>query len=180
MSLYKQHSPYKALKALESFLFKGDVNPNHILKGDQLGSLPPNSKTFVVNTVLNDVGHGMPIRKMVGDRWEMRELMEVNAQVDIYSEDSETARNLAQSLKTFVFSGEAVDFLRPYGFSVLYADNVRNLTAVGSDGIPLPRWTTTLKLSYWHLVGQPIESFNSVTVDAQNVDVLYKPKHEDV
>lgn len=175
MSLYKQPSPYKALKALEAFLFKGDVNPNHILKGDQLGSLPPNCKSYVVNTVLSDTGHGMPIRRLVGDRWEMRELMEVSAQVDVYSDDSETARNLAQSLKTFVFSGEAVEFLRPYGFGCLYADDVRNLTAVGTDGIPLPRWGTTLKLTYWHMVGHPTPSFNSVTVDAQNVDVLYKP-----
>lgn len=175
MNIPKQPSPYKALKALEAFLFSGYVNPNHILKGDQLGSLPPNSKTFVVNTVLSDTGHGMPVRRMVGDRWEMRELMEVSAQVDIYSDDSETARNLAQSLKTFIFSGEAVDFLRPHGFGALYAEDVRNLTGVGDDGIPQPRWGTTVRLTYWHLVGTPAESFNAVNVDAQNVDVLYKP-----
>ncbi len=166
---------FKALKAFEGFVLGQWVKPKHIIKGDQLGSLPPTSNNFVVNTALSHQAHGTPIKKTVNGELHISELVEVLMQVDMYSENAEDARQMAQTLKSFCFSGAAIEFLKPYGVGLLYADDVRNLTAPNSEGKPLPRWMSTLRLTYWHDVHINMDTFNTVDVDLANVDVKFKP-----
>lgn len=166
---------FKALKAFEGFVLGEWVNKNHILKGDQLGSLPPTSNNFVVNTALSHKAHGTPIKRTVNGELHVSELVEVMVQVDIYGESAEVARQMAQTLKSFCFSGAAIDFLKPYGVGLLYAEDIRNLTAPNSEGKPLPRWMSTLRLTYWHDVRVKTDTFDAVRVDIANVDVKFKP-----
>lgn len=82
----------------------------------------------------------------------------MSVQVDVYSDHPETARMRAESVATVARTVSGCDFFQKYGLSSLYADDVRNTTVVVDENQYVQRWTTTLHITYTHVVKLDVEA----------------------
>lgn len=171
---------YKAIKDLELILFKPDVDTAKIFAGNQNDiSLPAGSNEYVINTIIRHEEHGTPV-----EHYEFNQetqamsvaicrLIEIVLQVDCYSSTPEPARLRAESLSAITRTTSAVDFMRKYGISSLYASPPSNTTVVIDADEYVHRWTTEVHFSYTHKVLLDVDSFNAATVEVKNVDVHF-------
>ncbi|WP_308690780.1 LIC_12616 family protein [uncultured Sutterella sp.] len=176
---------YAAVKALEKLLCP-DVPETNIRAGNQNDmALPAGSNEYIINTITAHVMHGTPIvdyPPLNGPLSRLneivRQLAEIQVQIDCYSGRAEPARLRAQTIAALARTTPGHDFLNAFGVSSLYADTPTNLTVVGDADKFVHRWTTTLHIVYWHTVDLDVESFNAALVGVQNVDVRFPHKEK--
>lgn len=171
---------YRAVKDVELLLMP-DIEAGQVLAGNQNNLALPNSRDYVVNTIIAHREIGTPVESYAwseenGMGVQIARLVEVSVQVDVYSDKSEAARMRAETLAMVARSTPACDFFAQYGVSTLYADDARNTTVVVDENQYVQRWTTSLHLTYTHRVRLDVEGFAAVNVGVKNVDVHYPPK----
>ena len=176
---------YAAIKALEKLLCP-DVPERNIRAGNQNDmALPAGSNEYIINTIVAHEMHGTPIvdyPPLNGPLSRLneivRQLAEIQVQIDCYSGRAEPARLRAQTIAAIARTTPGHDFMNTFGVSSLYADTPTNLTVVGDANKFVHRWTTTLHIVYWHTVDLDVESFNAALIGVQNVDVRFPPKEK--
>lgn len=171
---------YKAVKNWELVLFQPAIEADRIAAGYQNDlSLPAGSNDYVINTIISHIEHGTPVVRYEDTGGALvavvHKLEELVLQVDCYSKSVEDARLRCESLSAVARTPLAIDFMRLYGVSSLYATPPRNTTVVIDAEKYVHRWTTELHLSYTHRVALNVESFTSVNTDVVNVDVRFPP-----
>lgn len=155
-----------------------------IVRGWQnlVSALPKDSREYVVLTLLSTVRHGTNVHEYnhskgdTGLDLKISRLAEHLVQVDFcgsYPDQSEEIpRMRAEVLEILTRDAFAVDFYKQYGLSALYADDVRPLPFLdGETKQWISRYSVTLHLEGWTTVEPQIDSFSSVNLYLENVDV---------
>lgn len=88
-------------------------------------------------------------------------LQQVDIQVDFYSKDDETAYQRAAGHHILFRSGIPTAFLKQYGLSAAYADDIRHIDNVVETNQYLDRWTITVHLQFWSTLDLEYPWFDS-------------------
>jgi hypothetical protein len=180
-TIVSDETVYKAVKDFELLMMSG-LEATHIIAGNQNNLSLPDSRDYVVNTIIAHREIGTPVESYEWDTATQKmdavvsRLVEMSVQVDVYSDHPETARMRAESVATVARTVSGCDFFQKYGLSSLYADDVRNTTVVVDENQYVQRWTTTLHITYTHVVRLDVESTDAVNVGVYNVDVRFPPR----
>lgn len=180
--LLSDETVYKAVKDFELLLMQPAIAANQILAGNQNNLSLPNSRDYVINTIVLHREIGTPVEDYVWDEETqamsavISRLVEMTVQADVYSDKPESARMRAESLASVARTTSGCDFFYQYGISSLYAEDPRNTTAVIDEDQYVQRWTTSLHLTYTHKVRLNVDSLNAVDVGVHNVDVRFPPR----
>ncbi len=171
---------YQALKDFELMLFQPQIAADCIYAGYQNDlSLPAETNEYVINTIISHIEHGTPLVRYEQNGDAMTAVVlkteELVIQVDCYSDHPEAARLRCESLSAVARTPMAVDFMRQYQISSLYASTPRNTTVVVDADQYVQRWTAEIHLSYTHRVALNVDSFAAVDATIANVDVRYPP-----
>lgn len=169
--------------ALLSFCFDFATPPlideMHVISGfTNNRSLPTDSNDYCVITPIMQRRSGTDIvhyEREGRDVEELREYVEVDAQIDCYSKNKFDAMKRAQTYETVCRSPYGVDHFAKYDVDCLYSDSSNNLTAVIDDANYVSRWTLVIHLGYWKRVELAQEFFNTAKVNVVNVDTRFKP-----
>ena len=178
-SLDSVPSIYKALEAFEADLLQSFVKPNHILMGDSVGSLPPKTKNYVVNTILwqQQNGTGSESFNHKTGRVNIDRYYRVTVQIDCYASDSEIARKMATALSSVANTQFATEYLNAFGVVIHYGEMPKNTTIQGEDTQPLCRWTVTFDMGYWQKMSIATQGIDSIVIDKIiNVGLLDQDK----
>lgn len=180
-TLLSDEAVYKAVKDFELLVMQPDLDASHVLAGNQNNLALPDSREYVINTIISHRAIGTPVETY---EWNaetqamsavVSRLIEMSVQVDAYSDAPETARMRSESLSMVARTVAGCDFFYKYGLSSLYADDPRNTTVVVDENQFVQRWTTTLHITYTHKVVLDVDSISAVTVGVYNVDVKFPP-----
>ena len=180
-TIVSDETVYKAVKDFELLMMSG-LEATHVIAGNQNNLSLPDSRDYVVNTIIAHREIGTPVEAYEWDTATQKmdavvsRLVEMSVQVDVYSDHPETARMRAESVATVARTVSGCDFFQKYGLSSLYADDVRNTTVVVDENQFVQRWTTTLHITYTHVVRLDVESTDAVHVGVHNVDVRFPPR----
>jgi len=180
-TIVSDETVYKAVKDFELLMMSG-LEATHVIAGNQNNLSLPDSRDYVVNTIIAHREIGTPVESYEWDTATQKmdavvsRLVEMSVQVDVYSDHPETARMRAESVATVARTVSGCDFFQKYGLSSLYADDVRNTTVVVDENQFVQRWTTTLHITYTHVVRLDVESTDAVHVGVHNVDVRFPPR----
>jgi hypothetical protein len=160
------------------------LDPDKVIQGWQNRAvLPPESNDYAVISIVWDSQRGTALETFRADDPDptqsglitLKALFEVQAQVDICAEN-DTARQRARHLALAARSGLGVQFFNERGLSILYADDVRDLSFVGEARQFVRRYMTTLHLSAWTGIRAEYDYFDGVRVSrVENVDTQHKP-----
>lgn len=156
---------------------------NHVLVGYNNNlSLPADGNDFCIVTVVSETRRGQTIESFDPSPDEAvayRTYYEQVVQVDCYSSDLYNARYRAEAFETLARTETGVNFFEEQGFDLLYADGLRDLSAVMDSNQYISRWTFNLYLGIWKEVTIEQQYFDTATVNLKNVDVAFPPKDED-
>ena len=97
---------------------------------------------------------------------------QISIQLDIHGEGS---TDMAQVVQTLFRSGFGVQSLQPYGVIPLFCDEGHHMPCVNDQGQYEDRWTVTLELQATPVVSTAQDFADTITVDLQDVDVVYPP-----
>lgn len=106
---------------------------------------------------------------------ELLEHVELDVQIDCYSNNEFDALDRAATYETIGRSAIGVKFFERFNIGLLYTDSSQNLSSVLDSDRYVSRWTLTLHLSYWKTVKLGQDFFKTITIDVANVDVKFKP-----
>lgn len=169
-------------RALEEFILKFATpalvdDGRHVIPGyvdDQ--SLPPDGGDFVVYTPIQMERQGTTIEKWrEDDKVSWAEYVQATIQIDCYSTSPVRAFQRVSTLEMIARSEAAVNHFNSLHMDCLYAENVRNLSAVLDSGKYVSRWSVELSVGFWKEAATPMEYFQTASVDVANVDVRFPP-----
>lgn len=151
---------------------------DHILYGQQSGqSLPSDTNDFCVFVPIAQTRSGTNnVQWSEGkDTAIIREYVNIVYQIDFYSNDITRAEMRAQTIETLARSYVGANFFRARKIDCLYAENVRNLTALLDDSSFTSRWSLEIRLGYNKLVEVSQDYFTEVKPNLINIDATFKP-----
>lgn len=189
------------LEAVNDFVIKycktDDIpalEQRQVVRGWQnlVSALPPNSREYVVLTLLASTRHGTNVHEYKHSQGDSGLDMKVSGhyehlvQVDFCcsypDQNEERARTRANILEMLTRDSIAVDFYRDYGLSCCYADDVHPMSFLDSETKQwVARYVVTIHLEGWVSSEPKIDSFSSLKLYLENVDVhhpVLKPKGE--
>lgn len=160
----------------------GKLPLEHIYQGWQnRNALPRGSNEYAVVSILFSMQHGTSIQRTITgegdqpDRQRVFGLVEHQVQIDICS-NTDIAQQRANSLYVFCRSDIAVQHFNDAGLSLLYADQVRDLSFVGDSNQFVRRYTMTLRITSVCGVEVDFETFDEARASRiENVDVHHPP-----
>lgn len=156
---------------------------NHVLNGYSNNlSLPIDGDDFCVVTVLSENRKGQTMQTFPlspENSVIYRTYYEQVIQVDCYSRDIYNARYRAETLETLARTETGVEFFLENDFDLLYADGLRDLSAVLDSAQYVSRWIFNLYLGKWKQVTIEQQYFDTATVNVRNVDVAFPPKKDE-
>lgn len=160
------------------------LEQRQIVRGWQnlVSALPPNTREYVVLTLLATERHGTNVheyRHSTGDTGLDEKVSTHNihmVQADFCcaypDQTEEVARTRAELLEMFTRDSIGVDFFSKYGLSCCYADDVRPLSFLDPETKQwVARYTVTMRIEGWLSSEPKIDSFSSVELYLENVDV---------
>jgi hypothetical protein len=150
----------------------------HVYQGWQNRSaLPAGTNVYAVVSLLLSIPLNTPIERMTDDDdiYEVSRLNELQVQVDICGED-DSARQQAQMLHLAASSSIGIQFFNEHEMSVLYADDVRDISFVGDAQQFVRRYMLTLHLSAWNGFTVNYDGFNKARAHLEDVDMHHHPK----
>lgn len=155
-----------------------------IVRGWQnlVSALPKNTREYVVLTLLATERHGTNVHEYkhsVGETGLDEKISTHNVhmvQVDFCcsypDQGEEISRTRAELLEMFTRDALMVDFLRSYGLSSCYADDVKSLAFLDPETKQwVARYAVTMHLEGWTSAEPQIDSFSNVNIYLENVDV---------
>lgn len=148
------------------------VAPDAVFEGWQnLYSLPPKNNDYVVYTILTNERRGTNISSLNLDTLPnepgiltIEEMFEVSLQFDFCSADSLKALQRAAGIHTLCRDAAGVDFWKPYGVSMCYADGPQALPFVDEGSSWTARYMVTAHATYWLTARLAVEWFDNATV----------------
>jgi len=155
----------------------------NIYQGWQNRAALPGGNEYAVMSILWTTQHGTAVEDLAADDPDktapgaltVKALLEIVVQVDFCS-DTDTARQRADRLSIIARSSVGVMHFNDFGLSSLYADNVRDLSFVGSEDQFVRRCAATLHLSVNDGVTTDFDYFDTVQMERiENVDVHHPP-----
>ena len=159
-----------------------NLPPNNIIRGWQNRvSLPANTNEYAVISLIRTERQGTNVNRMnlstPNGEQQIYELIKASMQIDTLSDDANVARGRASTLEMLSRSSFAVNFLSEYGITPLYADQPIDLTGIDGSEQFVPRFSTTLYLSYWAELKIELPFFTDVTLHLEEVDTFHpEPK----
>lgn len=168
--------------AIAQFIFRF-AQPQLLMDNIILGrlnnvTLPSDSNEFAVFNVSN-TGRKMTNLKRFINATDYSEiaLFQGRVQIDICSDNEDWARMRSNSLMNIGRSGTGVRFLKPYGISLLHADDGIPVDYVDGAGNIVNRFVNNINISYYSIITETnVDSFDKVKANIRNVDVSYPPK----
>jgi len=154
-----------------------------IIRGWQnvVSGLPKDTQEYAVLTLLASQRHGTNVHKYVNASGDsglvdtVSRMAEHMVQVDFCSaypqQTEENARTRAEILEMLTRDRVAIGFLKSYGISACYADDIRPLPFQNEAEQWVARYIVTMRLSGWTATNINIPSFDEVGVYLENVDV---------
>lgn len=183
MALVDDATQADILNALIGFCFNFSapalVDKMHVIDGfGNNRALPSDGNDFCVVTPIAQARSGQTIEHWDDDGneiAELREYVDLDVQIDCYSTNVFDAMERAQALETCARSSYGVEHFLGFGIDCLYAEGVRNLSAVIDSKQYVSRWTLTLHLGYWKRVQLAQDFFTTARVCVHNADSKFKP-----
>lgn len=161
------------------------VPEEYVIWGNQNDITLPVTDDFILFSPLNAIRHGTGEENYDPDAGTitLAETIEVPVQIDCYANsesgsDGMDAFNRAQALETVSRSILGTRHFKKYGMSILYAENVRNMTYTDEDLRLHSRWSVTIHLSVRSVIQTTQEFFNSVGVQLVECDTRFKPQND--
>ena len=152
--------------------------PQHIVRGWGNRAALPNSNDFVVLTLIGAARRGTNVRRWQtpadnapGLNLNLAMLTVYDVQADFCGEDEETVSRAASQFVVLGRDAVAVDFFRPYGLSMLHADDPRALPFTNDQNQWQTRYSVTLHLAGWADVDVSVDAFDKAHITLENVDV---------
>lgn len=160
------------------------LSPEHVRQGWQnKASLPAGTNEYAIISILSEVRHGTTVEtfdapdpsKDDPGNLSLNALMELLVQIDFCSID-DTARRRAQRLAIVSRSSVGPMFFNDRGMSLLYADDAKDISFVGSENQFVRRYMVTLHATISEGVAVKYDYFDTVKMErVEDVDMHHKP-----
>lgn len=176
-----------------AYIKRGEELPaltqNQIVRGWQnlVSALPANTREYVVLTLLASQRHGTNVHLYEQDKDDetvetitrhAEHMVQADFCCSYPDQREERARLRAELLELLSRDALAVDFYTAYGFSCLYADDVKSLSFLDPETKQwVARYTVTIHLEGWTKYPLPVQSADNVGLYFENVDV-HHPVHQ--
>lgn len=162
------------------------IPAQNVFWGNQNNIALPKDNDYIIFSYLTSARQGtnrLTWTPVGDDNVELMETLETTYQIDFYantnnSRDGLNAMLRAQCIEMISRSHYGVEHFNKYGISLLYADDVRDMTFVGDSDTYVRRATLTLHLSMNAKVSIIQDFFKSVFLDLKEVDTSYPPKEK--
>lgn len=181
---YEAITPVKLAEAVRNFIltfaypkFEPNRNGDYMVFAANVNrmTLPPDTEDWATFQVLNQTRRGTNVEEMDetpnSDVYHIAKQVTSDVQIDFYSKDENTARLRAEGLELLCNGTHGTSFFEQYGISLCYADEVKNITGVGSTRQYIQRYSLTIKIVYYAMYNLTQEYATAVNVYTENVDV---------
>ena len=140
-------------------------------------ALPAGTNVYAVVSLLLSKPTMTPVERMheVEDFYEVSRCNELQIQIDVCGEN-DAARQKAQMLHLAVSSSIGIQFFEKKGLSVLYADDVKDLSFVGDAQQFVRRNMVLLHCSTWSRFTVNYDAFDKARARIEDVDAHHHPR----